>query len=269
MPIGKGNKKNSHFLLNIFEKHKWNFMKPLNTQIILERFHKRWGDRFDYSLVEYNGPYVPVKIRCKDHDHLFSIYPGRHWNGSAGCKYCQYDSCKLNTEEVLKRFKKTWNEKYDYSKFEYHSQETKSIIICEEHGEFLQKPVDHWKGHGCPKCALKAKHGLGKYDLSNPNIKDITGVVYILEIKTEHEHFYKIGISKHSGKKRIQDSGKKLSGKATVIYQSKSIPLVEAYIVEQKILNTSIKYTPSFKYNGWKESIQNNPVDLVKELINE
>lgn len=242
-------------------------MKPLSTEIILERFNKTWGDRFDYSQVVWQGPYTPVKIICRDHNHTFNIYPGRHWRGSAGCRFCQHDSMKLSQVEVLERFNKTWKDKFDYSKFKYKSQMVKSTIICKEHGEFQQHPVAHWNGHGCPRCAIKLKHGLGIYNQNNNNMTDISGVLYVLEIQTETEHFYKIGISKHSGQKRILDSGKKLSGKAKVIFESNVIPLTDAYTIEQKVLNSNVKYTPSFKYNGWKESIQNNPVEQVKELI--
>lgn len=42
--------------------------------------------------------------------------------------------------------------KYDYSKVEYINNETKVIIECPIHGEFLQRPHDHIKGAGCPGC---------------------------------------------------------------------------------------------------------------------
>ena len=32
------------------------------------------------------------------------------------------------------------------------------IIICKKHGEFLQTPDDHIRGHGCPRC----KHSKGE-----------------------------------------------------------------------------------------------------------
>ena len=44
------------------------------------------------------------------------------------------------------------NEKYDYSKSVYKNNRTKIIIICPEHGEFLQTPNSHLQGHGCKKC---------------------------------------------------------------------------------------------------------------------
>lgn len=245
-------------------------MRKLSTADVVQRFVERWGTtRFDYSQVDYQGAHKSVKVRCIRHDHTFTIYTRRHAAGSCGCKYCQYESYTLDKAEVLSRFTATWGDRYDYSKFEYNGQGVKSIIICREHGEWQQEPVAHWNGHGCPRCAIKMKHGLGKYDTKNANINVVNGVVYVLEIITDTERFYKIGISKHSGRKRILDSGKKLSGKAFVRYESNIMPLVEAYNIEQAILNSATKYTPSFKYNGWRESIIDDPTEKLKELLNE
>lgn len=41
---------------------------------------------------------------------------------------------------------------YDYSKTIFKSQRSKIIIICMHHGEFLQTPECHLRGHGCPAC---------------------------------------------------------------------------------------------------------------------
>lgn len=43
--------------------------------------------------------------------------------------------------------------KYDYSKCEYKHSKTKIRILCKTHGEFMQIPGIHLKGHGCPSCA--------------------------------------------------------------------------------------------------------------------
>ena len=50
---------------------------------------------------------------------------------------------------------KVHNNLYDYSKVNYVSNKKKIIIICKEHGEFLQRPVNHSNGQGCPKCKIK------------------------------------------------------------------------------------------------------------------
>ena len=60
---------------------------------------------------------------------------------------------KLTTEEFIKKARAVHGDKYDYSKVEYVNSTTKVCIICKVHGEFLQTPGSHMKGHGCAKCA--------------------------------------------------------------------------------------------------------------------
>jgi hypothetical protein len=35
----------------------------------------------------------------------------------------------------------------------YLNNNVNIIIICKEHGEFLQTPHNHYKGQNCPKCS--------------------------------------------------------------------------------------------------------------------
>jgi hypothetical protein len=62
---------------------------------------------------------------------------------------------KLNKDQILEKFLSVHNNRYDYSKFEYVSYHIKSIIICNEHGEFLQSPSKHILGQGCKICNNK------------------------------------------------------------------------------------------------------------------
>ncbi len=62
---------------------------------------------------------------------------------------------KLNKDQILEKFFSVHNNRYDYSKFEYVSYHIKSIIICDEHGEFLQSPSKHILGQGCKICNNK------------------------------------------------------------------------------------------------------------------
>lgn len=67
---------------------------------------RREGEGFDYSLVDYKGAFVPVKIKCK-YGHVFEQTPDNHINGMKGCTYCQTPSMYYgshydeNTEGVL------------------------------------------------------------------------------------------------------------------------------------------------------------------------
>lgn len=61
---------------------------------------------------------------------------------------------KYTTSLFIQKSNQIHMNKYDYSKSTYVNQETKTIIICPEHGEFLQTPHLHLSGKGCPKCGF-------------------------------------------------------------------------------------------------------------------
>lgn len=64
-------------------------------------------------------------------------------------------SQKLTTEEFIKKAREVHGDKYDYSKVEYVNSKEKVTIICPEHGEFMQVPSMHLRGHGCAKCSTE------------------------------------------------------------------------------------------------------------------
>ena len=108
---------------------------------------------------------------------------------------------KLTTEEFIEKAKKIHGDKYDYSKVNYINAQTKIIIICNLHGEFLQTPNSHLNGSGCPHCCeinhkytkeefiKKAiqKHD-NKYDYSKVNY--INNSTKVCVICPEHGEFW-------------------------------------------------------------------------------
>lgn len=68
--------------------------------------------------------------------------------------YMTRDAKKNFIEKAREKFDK----KFEYSKFEYTNAKTKSIIICQVHGDFLQSPDKHLNSkYGCPSCARDMK----------------------------------------------------------------------------------------------------------------
>jgi len=63
----------------------------------------------------------------------------------------------MTKDEFIKKAKAKHGDKYDYSLVEYVKSNIKVIIICPEHGEFLQLPNSHLVGNGCNKCGIKLK----------------------------------------------------------------------------------------------------------------
>lgn len=64
---------------------------------------------------------------------------------------------KLTTPEFIERAKAIHGDTYDYRCTKYELMRTKVAIICREHGEFLQNPVEHLAGCGCPTCGLQKR----------------------------------------------------------------------------------------------------------------
>ena len=59
----------------------------------------------------------------------------------------------FTTSQFIIRAIRVHGNKYDYSKVYYENKRTKVIIICNIHGEFLQRPGDHIHNkQGCPRC---------------------------------------------------------------------------------------------------------------------
>ena len=82
-------------------------------------------------------------VRFSHHAHHFFLSP--KMNSKRMAK-------QITTEDFIKKAKKTHGDTYDYSKTEYHKCDSNVIIICKQHGEFLQTPSKHLIGHGCPLC---------------------------------------------------------------------------------------------------------------------
>lgn len=80
---------------------------------------------------------------------------------------------KSTKEEFVKKAKKLYGDKYDYSKVEYINNRTKVEIICPIHGSFFQIPNDHLMGHSCKKCCIDSKKSL----ISNVGINDSLEII--------------------------------------------------------------------------------------------
>lgn len=59
---------------------------------------------------------------------------------------------RYTNEIFLEKAKETHGEKYDYSETNYINKRTKVKIKCPIHGEFMQAPMNHIHGQGCPEC---------------------------------------------------------------------------------------------------------------------
>ena len=176
----------------------------LTTNDFLERCYNKFGNRFDYSKVNYKNNQTKVCIVCQEHGEFF-IRPYDFLNSPMGCPMCSHKECGIKSRKGKEQFvleaRKVHGDKYDYSKVEYINNETKVCIICPEHGEFWQTPYNHvGQKQGCPTCSGKLKmdketfiekarsiHG-DKYDYSKVEYVDNKTKVCI--ICPEHGEFW-------------------------------------------------------------------------------
>ena len=64
---------------------------------------------------------------------------------------------KITTEVCIEDFKKVHGDTYDYTLVDYVNAKTKVTIICKDHGDFEQTYSNHFRGNGCPKCAVEKR----------------------------------------------------------------------------------------------------------------
>lgn len=122
---------------------------------IIEKFRKKHGDLYVYTLVEYKNAITKVNIICKMHG-IFEITPNSHLNGS-GCSVCGREKVRMsrlsNNETFVKKSNIVHDCLYDYLKVDYKGIREYVIITCLKHGDFKQKPSKHLSGQGCKKCS--------------------------------------------------------------------------------------------------------------------
>lgn len=109
------------------------------------------GDKYDYSLTNYESGKKKVKIICPIHG-VFEQTATDHF--VSGCLECGGKKQLIN-ESFIEKSNIKHNNKYDYSKVNYINARSYVTIICPEHGEFTQGAGKHMNGDGCPKCAGK------------------------------------------------------------------------------------------------------------------
>lgn len=197
--------------------------KKLTTKEFIERAKLIHGDKYDYSLVEYNGVHNNIDIICPIHK-IFQQSPNNHIKGQS-CPYCNGRG-KLNLERIINQFKKIHSDKYDYSLVEYKNELTKVKIICKEHGEFKLTPNKHKQGGMCQKCSNKPRYNnekiISEFIKTHGNIYDYSLINYINKITKVkiicHKHgiFEQLPHSHRSGQGCAKCSNKNLTNEERI-----------------------------------------------------
>lgn len=127
-----------------------------------------WGERYDYSQVEYAGAHKHVTVICPMHGP-WSVMPTNHVNSvkPCGCPRCGKQQSGQTRRYTWERFLQAAFEvhgnHYRYCKADVTGAQSKVEIRCPQHGPFLQTVEVHLRGCGCPQCgkqryASRRKH---------------------------------------------------------------------------------------------------------------
>lgn len=116
------------------------------------------GDKYVYD--ESKPPQVKsdhIRYKCPIHGWQETRYDC-HVDQKCGCPACAGYSNILSTEQRkanwVKRCKKKYNDRFDYSQFVYVNNDTKGLVTCKEHHySYMIDPWMHLRGAGgCPFC---------------------------------------------------------------------------------------------------------------------
>jgi hypothetical protein len=155
------------------KRRKENFLEKAN------QIHK---NKYDYSKFIYINNRIKSIIICPLHGE-FNQCAHEHLD-KCGCSKCaiqrlpQYQS--KTDAEFIKEARFIHENKYDYSKTEYHGAHIKVAIICKVHGRFYQTPHEHLSGRKCRKCGYETRHNNNGfkwkiYTFSNGRTEKIQG----------------------------------------------------------------------------------------------
>jgi len=202
--------------------------RRISQDKVIERFIVTHGNKYDYSKVEYSNVDTKIVIICPDHGE-FMQSPDKHRTGN-GCPRCGDVAVRSilsdSTEDVVRKFKDVHGDRYNYDKVCYKNTDTKVIIGCKDHGEFLQTPYKHKLGQGCPKCA---NHG---FNPLHP------AILYYLKVVKDGITAYKIGITNKTVKERYNNTD---LANITVLSTWEYEVGADAYNAEQTILELNKK----------------------------
>ena len=134
---------------------------------------------YTYEHFIYINTHTSGLITCPIHGD-FKQTPHSHLKGY-GCPYCS--GCHpSNTKEFILKANSIHDCFYTYDHFSYINNNTKGLITCPIHGDFLQTPHCHLAGQGCPECrrskgAIKVLIFLKKHNINFEKEKKFIGCI--------------------------------------------------------------------------------------------
>lgn len=193
----------------------------------------RHNNKYIYLPDKYVNTRSYIDIICPTHGIFNQIVTNHLYEN--GCPHCANINRGISNSKSFEAFKQEaeikHNNKYTYVEDSHINHQTKMKIICPIHGEFLQAPISHIQGIGCPHCANIIRQK--KY-----HHKPTT--LYYIKIINDNKTYYKIGITvKEKLKDRFSCDD---FTQITEIASKRFTNGKEAYTVEQEILSKFKEY---------------------------
>lgn len=120
--------------------------RVVTTESFIAEAKDIYGDRYDYSKVDYKNKEHRVTITCSIHGD-FQVYAREHLDGK-GCPKCE------KGKKFLLKLKEKFGDKFGLDEFVYESSTAPVTLICPTHGAFSRLPHQILNSSlGCPECA--------------------------------------------------------------------------------------------------------------------
>jgi G:T-mismatch repair DNA endonuclease (very short patch repair protein) len=123
---------------------------------------KKHGNKYDYSLSNYETCATDVEIICNKCKSHFWQTPNEHLSGGNGCPKCGdenrikhgFKKMPKPLEVFIEEARQIHGDKFNYSLVDYGRSDEYVQIICNTCGsQFQQLPNAHLQGDGCKKCS--------------------------------------------------------------------------------------------------------------------
>lgn len=132
------------------------------TEQFIAESKKVWGDKYDYSLVEYTGALKKVKI----------IYNGIVYEQDA-VSHISGDApeFRMNQHSFIHKAKEIHGDRYDYQYVKYKMGDI-PVMIGYKGVFYLQKPYHHLSGSRPENISLSVRKSIGKFIKDANNVHD-------------------------------------------------------------------------------------------------
>lgn len=242
------------------------------SEEFIEKAIKKYGDKYDYSEVNYISPQIPIIIKCNKCGNKFEEIALGHLSGSGCSCYNNKGKKRQTLEEFLSKANEVHQNKYDYRNVTFYPRGKFYITpICHnkdrdgvEHGTFTVRAESHLYGKiGCPKCASESRPNSQRVSLEEfkKRAKETHGDEYDYSLITNeiyrgYRELVPIICSKHGvfyqiAKKHVEGQGCKHCKKSNLERE-----------VEKLLIENGIEFVYFKNDFEWLKSLNNRPQSL-------